>query len=149
MHTHGLPRCLSGKESTCQCRRHKRRGFDAWVRKIPWRRAWQPTPVFLPGKSHAQRSLKGYSPWGQKSQIHALIYLCLHRSEFIFVPTATEEFAKHIHCLKIVEQCLSSLREVTCSNTPKLLRKITRSVTNPFPLFTVTRDQRTASKQLY
>jgi len=36
--------------------------FNPWVRKIPWRRAWQPTPVFLPGKSHGQRSLVGYSP---------------------------------------------------------------------------------------
>ena len=35
----------------------------SWVRKIPWRRKWQPTPVFLPGKSHGQRSLVGYSPW--------------------------------------------------------------------------------------
>ena len=43
-----LPSCLSGKISTCQCRRH---GFDSWVRKIPWRRKWQPTPVFLPGKN--------------------------------------------------------------------------------------------------
>ena len=51
------------KESTCQCRRL---GFIPWVRKIPWRRAWQPTPVFLPGKSHGQRSLEGYSPWGCK-----------------------------------------------------------------------------------
>ena len=42
----------------------KRRGCDSWVRKIPWRRKWQPTPVFLPGKSHEQRSLAGYSPWG-------------------------------------------------------------------------------------
>ena len=41
-------------------------GFDPWVRKIPWRRKWQPTPVFLPGKSHRQRSLAGYSPWGPK-----------------------------------------------------------------------------------
>ena len=41
-----LPRWLSGKESACQCRRH---GFDPWVRKILWRRKWQPTPVFLPG----------------------------------------------------------------------------------------------------
>ena len=39
-------------------------GFDLWVGKIPWRRKWQPTPVFWPGKSHGQRSLKGYSPWG-------------------------------------------------------------------------------------
>ena len=39
------------KESVCQCTRHKRRGFDPWVGKMPWRRNWQPTPVFLPGKS--------------------------------------------------------------------------------------------------
>ena len=50
------------KEPTCQCRRHKRYGFDPWVRKIPWRRTWQPTPVFLPGESHGQRKLVGYSP---------------------------------------------------------------------------------------
>ena len=49
-----LPRWLSGKGSTCQCRR---RGFDPWVGKIPWRRKWQPTPVFLPGESPGQRSL--------------------------------------------------------------------------------------------
>ena len=46
-----------------QCRRP---GFDTWVGKIPWRRAWQPAPVFLPGESHVQRSLAGYSPWGCK-----------------------------------------------------------------------------------
>ena len=53
----GLPRWYSGKEPTCQCRRCKRRGFDPWLGKISWRRKWQPTPVFLPGKSHGQRSL--------------------------------------------------------------------------------------------
>ena len=41
-------------------------GFHPWVRKIPWRRKWQPTPVLLPGKSHGQRSLVGYSPRGHK-----------------------------------------------------------------------------------
>ena len=51
------------KESTCQCRRHR---FDLWVEKIPWRRKRQPTPVLLPAKSHGQRSLAHYSPWGQK-----------------------------------------------------------------------------------
>ena len=56
----------SGKEPICQYRRHKRCGFDPWVGKIPWRRAWQPTPVFLPGEFHGQRSLVGYSPWGCK-----------------------------------------------------------------------------------
>ena len=40
--------------------------FDPWVRQIPWRRKWQVTPVFLPGESHGQRSLAGYSPWGRK-----------------------------------------------------------------------------------
>ena len=50
----GLPRWLSGKESTCQCRKPK---------KIPWRRKWQPTPVALPGKFHGQRNLVGPSPW--------------------------------------------------------------------------------------
>ena len=40
--------------------------FDPWVGKIPWRRKWQPTPVFLPGKPHGWRSLAGYSPWGYK-----------------------------------------------------------------------------------
>ena len=46
----GVPRWLSGKESSCQCRRHKRLRFDSLGRKIPWSRKWQPTPVFLPGK---------------------------------------------------------------------------------------------------
>ena len=49
-----------------QCRRHRRCEFDPWVRKIPWRRKWRPTPVFLPGKFHKRRSLKVYSPWGHK-----------------------------------------------------------------------------------
>ena len=62
----GLPRWHSAKESACQSRRCKGCGFDPWVGKIPWRRAWQPTSVFLPGKSHGQRSLGGYSPWGHK-----------------------------------------------------------------------------------
>ena len=59
-----LPKWCSGKESACQCRRLK---FNPWVRKIPWRRKWQPTPVFLPGESHEQRSLAGYSSWGHKT----------------------------------------------------------------------------------
>ena len=60
----GLPKWCSTKEFACQFRRCRRRGFSPWVRKIPWRRKWQPTPVFLPGESHEQRSLAGYSPWG-------------------------------------------------------------------------------------
>ena len=55
---------LSGKESACQC---SRRRFNHWVSKIPWRRKWQPTPVFLPGESYEQRSLVGYSCWVAKN----------------------------------------------------------------------------------
>ena len=51
-------------ELACQFRKCKRCGFNPWVWKIPWRRAQQPTPVFLPGNSHGQRSLAGYNPWG-------------------------------------------------------------------------------------
>ena len=46
----GLPKWLSGKESTCECRSCRRRRFDLWVRRIPWRKKWEPTPVFLPRK---------------------------------------------------------------------------------------------------
>ena len=50
-------------KTQCQCRRRR---FDPRVGKIPWRRQWQPTPVFLPGKSHGQRRLAGHSPWGHR-----------------------------------------------------------------------------------
>ena len=62
----GLPWWLRRKSICLQCWRP---GFDPWVGKIPWRREWQPTPVLLPGKSHGQRSLVGYSPWGHKESV--------------------------------------------------------------------------------
>ena len=61
----GLPRWLSGKEPTYQHRRHI---FNPWVRKIPQRRKWQPTPVFLPGKYHGQRSLAGLQSMGSQKE---------------------------------------------------------------------------------
>ena len=61
-----FPGCTRGKEPACQCRRYKRCWFDPWVGNIPWRRAWQPILVFLPGESQGQRGLVGYSPWGHK-----------------------------------------------------------------------------------
>ena len=104
----GFPGGASGKESSCQCRRHKRHvqsllticyiylhGLPWWLRwwrvvlpmqetqvpslgqKIPWRRKWQPTPVFLPGKLDEQRSLAGYSPWGRKES-DTTEYTCMH-----------------------------------------------------------------------
>ena len=62
----GFPGDSVGKGSTGNAGDTGRCKFDPWVRKIPWRRAWKPTPVFLPGESHGQRSLVGYSLWGYK-----------------------------------------------------------------------------------
>ena len=59
----GFPGGTDVKEYTCNCGRF---GFDAGVRKIPWRREWQPTPVLLPGEPHGQRNLAGYSPWSHE-----------------------------------------------------------------------------------
>ena len=61
-----FPGGTNGKEPVHQCRRHKRRGYNPWVGKIPWKRAWKPTPVVLPGESHGQTSLVGDNPWGHK-----------------------------------------------------------------------------------
>ena len=67
---HWLPRWLSGKKSTRQCRSHSKRESEPWVWKIHWRRKWQLNPVFLPGKSHGQKSLAGYSSWCHKRVRH-------------------------------------------------------------------------------
>ena len=93
---YGLSRWLSGKESTSQCRRH---GSGSWVKKILWRRNGHPMPVFLPGKSHGQRSLAGHSQWGHKRVGHNLgtkqqqtyhiititIYVCIYFLSFFFL----------------------------------------------------------------
>ena len=75
----GLPWLLSGKKSACQSRKC---GLDPWVKKIPWRRKWQPTPVFLPEKSHGQRSLVGYNPWGHKRVSYDLA--AKQQQQFVF-----------------------------------------------------------------
>ena len=74
-----LPRWFRGREPACQCRRCRRGWCDSWMGKIPWRRKWRPTPVFLPEKSHGQNSLVGYSPGGlresdmtEKLSMHAV-----------------------------------------------------------------------------
>ena len=61
----GFPKGSSSIGSTCQSRRWRRCRFNPWVGKIPWKRKWQPNPVFLPGESHGQRSLAGYSSRGR------------------------------------------------------------------------------------
>ena len=64
--TLGFPGSANDKEPAYQCRRRQRHEFDPWVGKIPWRRKWQPTPVFLPEEFHGQKSLMGCSPQGHK-----------------------------------------------------------------------------------
>ena len=60
----GAPQWFRGKEAACSA--GDAEDPDPWVRKIPWRKTWQPTPVFSPGESHGQRSLEDYSPWDRK-----------------------------------------------------------------------------------
>ena len=64
----GFPGGTSGKEPTCQCRRLKRYRFDFWVGKIPWRRSWQPSPVFLPRESPWTEEPGGLQSMGLKSR---------------------------------------------------------------------------------
>ena len=68
----GFPGGTSVKEPACQGKRCKRRGFDPWVGKIPWRKTWKPIPVFLPGESHGQTLLS--EPPGKHYRV--MIYLC-------------------------------------------------------------------------
>ena len=70
----GFPGGASGKEPAC----HKRCGFDLWVEKIPWRKASQPTPIFLPGKSHGQKRLADYGPKGLKESYMTEATACMH-----------------------------------------------------------------------
>ena len=84
----GFPGGASGKESTCQDKRHKRCGFNPWVGKIPWRRKWQPTLAFLPAEFHGQKSPVGYGLWGYKELdliecVHTHTHTYADKSDFV------------------------------------------------------------------
>ena len=105
----------SGKESTCQCRRQKRGGFNPWVRKMPWSRKWYPTPVFLPGKILCLRSLVGYSTWDPKES-HVTVDWA-HTYEWL------NHFAVH---LNLTQHCTSPILKFFKKNfkkTEQFLRK--------------------------
>ena len=90
----GLPRWLRGKELACQCRR---REFDPWVGKIRWRRKWQPTPVFLPGKSHGQRHLAGHGITKSRTRLskwttETILLVSLFSLWILFVHLFSESF---------------------------------------------------------
>ena len=92
----GFPGGTSGKEPACQRRRRKRRGFHSWVGKMPWRRARQPTPVSLPGESHGERSLAGYSPWGHKESHTTEVTACTHAPQHTAPTAGSEEEVKSL-----------------------------------------------------
>ena len=81
----GLSRWLSGKESACQCRWHRRCRFNSWVSKIPLRRKWQPIPVFLPGKFHGQSSLASYILCSNK-ELNMTEWLSTHTEDRVGIP---------------------------------------------------------------
>ena len=114
----GLPRWHSGKESTCQCRRCKRCGFDSWVGKIPWSRKWQPTPVFLSGKF--------LRAW--QATVHGVTELDTtetHTHTHTHTQFEKQQLRKH---------CMSALKHFTCS-VNSFCNDYTQSTgTRPFPL---------------
>ena len=114
-----------GKEPACQCRRCKRCWFDPWVGKMPWRRKWQPTPASLPGKSHGQRSLVGYSPWDRKRAKHNLATkqqehtICLNHRSFPSFAGCVRDFIEiqfiSMECSQIIFQ-FGILRSIVFSD---------------------------------
>ena len=92
-----------GKESKCQCRRCR---FDPWVGKIPWRRERQPTPVFLPGESHEQRSLVGYSSWGHKE---------LDTTEQLSTHTHKQAQGRSVQFSSVAQSCPTLCHPIDCS----------------------------------
>ena len=105
-----MPGGSVGKESACQCRRHE---SDPWVRKIPWRNSWPPTPAFLPGKTHEQGSVAGYSPWGPKrvgrdvvfkQQQQWLIHFVVQQKPTQHCKTSMPQFLKNVTSTKTNKQ---------------------------------------------
>ena len=97
------PWWYGSKEPTCQGRRLKRHGFDPRVGKIPWRSKWQPTLIFLPGKSHGQRNLVGFSPWGCKES-DMTEWACMHAlMHNIYIYIVQVSSTKFWSCLSLTQ----------------------------------------------
>ena len=116
----GLPKWLSGKESTCQCWRCRRCGFNPWIRKSPWRRKWHPTLVFPPGESHGQKSLVSYSP--QCCRVRhgwATEHRCthIHHNFFLIKASCWDLFSTTFSRINFSEKTKDFLRYNFCSCT--------------------------------
>ena len=90
------------QRSTCQCRRRRRPRFNFWVGKILWRRKRQPTPVFLPGKSHGQSSLVGYSPAGATNSQTQLEYILLIKYIYTYIYIFKSVFILSLHHVRFI-----------------------------------------------
>ena len=114
-------------------RSHRRRGFNLWVGKIPWRRKWQSTLVFLHGESHGQRSLEGYRLWGHKEsdttewlnwtklKIYFVSFLCVFFHLFL-IPSASVSpyhFGPSVQFSSVTQLCPTPCDPMICS-TPGL-----------------------------
>ena len=112
----GLPWWLRGLSVRLQCRRP---GFNPWVGKIPWRRKWQPTPVFLPGESHGWRSLVAYSPWSHKDSdtTERLHFIWGTRGSLVFFSSVKFGFGNGISLIL----CSFALKAIRLQNRHLLL----------------------------
>ena len=111
---------------------------ETWVQslgqKIPWSRKWQLVPVFLPGISHGQRSLVGYSPWGHKSQTQLCIWACRHEHLAVLLPGIS--FPHMSTSLVSTFQVFGNMTPLQCQlpRLPPLLSKITSCGSNLYPI---------------
>ena len=118
---YGLFWWVRGKESVYQ---YRRPGFDAWVRKMPWRRKWQPTAVFLPGKSHGQRSLAGYNPCDCKeSDMKQQQQQKISKNTGYHLSDCFQLSGSFVHSLQLVNLILWDIsdKEVYFDNQPRFL----------------------------
>ena len=116
----GFPGGISGK---------KRQGINPWMGKIPWRRAWQPTPVFLPGESHRQRSPVGYSAYGpiesnktERLNTHTYTYIHTHTHTYTRLQSEHLKTSSPMFLMPVLMQ-LEQIFTVLSMWSPRLLRK--------------------------
>ena len=141
----------SGKEPTCLCRRCTRRTFNPWVANIPWRRAWKPTPVFLPGESHGQRSLVGTVHGVAKSdtteglintaQPNYKVFILSHSASqsshlwlFLLGPERQQELCLVPHCVLLPDLTLG-LCKITLQGTSSYTKYFDILKSSPLDIF--------------